>query len=299
LDEFKNWLKSILKLNEEDAQKHIEAQEAQYKQALGQNQALVIPALGRIFKDDSDKVKFEADEQLRQCFEFAYPDLPLIYFRSQQYLQKVRENSAVSIPAMPKLRGIPWYIYLTGMIMAAFLLSLAISYFAGFSNFINNNKNQAKTAITTTPSPESDTTNIFESGETIKDTQITVPEKKIEVVTEPVIEEKPLKQEKSPVANSAQPEDPAEALEDIIALSNSGKEQLSNPLIIIVGSFKKPAQVIKMLQTIKSSGYNGFVTKFGPYYRTGVLLEETPEKTDSVLNEIKAKFEKSAWILTE
>jgi len=301
LTNYKNWLKSGFKTNDEELENLIKEQEKYFTSSLKEKGNLIIPALGRIYLDDRQKVKFEADNELQKCLEFAYPDLPLNYYQPQQYLQKIQQDASIQLMETPRKKGIPWYLYLIGIILAAFLLSLGISYLAGFDLFKGPKETDEKTSEPSIEPPVYDSTNIFEEEPDISDNQeIEIPEEEIPSETEQPIINSPIEAEKkTAVPNTSQTKTGHEEINRIIELSEQNKSQISHPLIIIVGSFKKPYEVKKMLRSIESEGYQGFVIKHGDFYRTGILMEILPSQSDSVLNDIKDKIEKDAWILAD
>ncbi|HAY71526.1 MAG TPA: hypothetical protein DCX89_06520, partial [Saprospirales bacterium] len=300
-------LKSGFKTNDEEVETLINEQEKYFNSSLREKGNLIIPALGRIYLDDRQKVKFEADIELQKCLEFAYPDLPLNYYQPQQYLQKIQQEASIqrAVSSDPlessKKAVIPWYVYLTGIILAAFLLSLGISYFAGFKPFTGSSESDHKTIEASTEPPNYDSTNIFEEEPVISDTQeMQMPLKEISPETEqPEINSTIEAKKKVTVPKTDEAKPSHEEINRIIELSQQNKSQISNPLIIIVGSFKMPDEVKKMLHSIESGGYQGFVIKYEEYYRTGILMDHPATQTDSVLNDIKEKIEKDAWILAD
>jgi hypothetical protein len=299
LEELKNWLQSLFKLNEADLIKFIADQALQYKRELDQNKYISLPFLGRVFRDESYKLQFEVDKQLSLSLEYAYPDLPLSYFQPEQAEFKTKVSFESDNTVVQKETSIPWYIYLGGVLTAAFLLSLAISYFGGFGPFSQKEIKHSRTDLNEQHLPNPDTSNIFENEDTLQDNISDQSENQVGKVSPEATDKKNSEQITKPRKETNKPVLPSNELTVLLDKSKATRLQLSNPLIIIVGSFKKPAQVFKMIKTLESAGYKSFVSKYDGFYRTGIMIDVTPESSDSLLNEIKANIEKNAWILTE
>lgn len=299
LEEFINWLRSLLKLDEAALLKFIDDQALSYKLELEQNKYISLPSIGRLSRDEADKLQFEADKQLRLSLEYAYPDLPLNYFQPEPAELKLKDQLVADIKVDQKKKWIPWYFYLGGVLVTAFLLSMVISYFGGFSPFYNKEINQSPADNYELPSPGPDTGNIFESQDTLQDIMSDQTENQIDRVSPQTPDTKNTTPVTKPNPEINKPAVNTEKLTLRLEKSQTIRLQLSNPLIIIVGSFKKPSQVLEMIKTIESAGYQSYVSKYDGFYRSGIIFEVSPESPDSLLNDIKANIEKDAWILSE
>ncbi len=300
LSAYRSWLTSILNCDDELADKFIENQANEFRFSLKEQGEVIFPYLGRIYLDERDKVMFDVDKSLQKSIEFAYPDLPLHFFPGNEPMAALPKRTSVQTTIEPQINTTPWYVWLAGMLLTSVLLSIVISYFAGFNGFSDSSK---PITVDTTQNSfhEEDTLaeSIFEDDQVLEDTSGKIQGDTDDQFNSEETEQPPSEPERSVVQQKPAREVIPEELKERLSLFHFDKEQLSNPLIIVTGSFKKASQANRMLQTIESKGFRGFVTKFGEFYRTGVLFDLPAEKSDSVLSEIKSQIEKDAWILTD
>ena len=67
--------------------------------------------------------------------------------------------------------------------------------------------------------------------------------------------------------------------------------------VIIVGSFIKPKNALKMMTKVEDLGYNTYSSQYGSYTRVGLQFTCAEEDLDAYITEAKDVLEKQAWYL--
>ncbi len=87
------------------------------------------------------------------------------------------------------------------------------------------------------------------------------------------------------------------SLAELIDLGDSLKNSFNKSCIIIVGSFKRRSNSIRMKNRLVKSNFTPYVEKYGKFYRTGVVFDCNEKPLYAFLKELRDSIDKDSWVL--
>ncbi len=75
------------------------------------------------------------------------------------------------------------------------------------------------------------------------------------------------------------------------------EEVKNKKCVIIVGSFTKKFNANRMIRRVKKNRFKSYTEMYGEYQRVGVEFDCMKKDLQTVLNELKTKFDQKAWVL--
>lgn len=97
------------------------------------------------------------------------------------------------------------------------------------------------------------------------------------------------------VADTLSFEKEVEIVEDNINQVN--EEVMGKTCVIIVGSFLKKSNAIRMQEKVSEDGYQVYTELYGDFNRVGIQFDCFHQKLEEVLEELKQKYHPDSWIL--
>jgi len=87
------------------------------------------------------------------------------------------------------------------------------------------------------------------------------------------------------------------SLEELIELGSDLKSNFNKSCIIIVGSFKRKSNSIRMKNRLLKDNFIPYVEKYGKFYRTGVVFDCDKKPLYKFLEELRNSIDKGSWVL--
>ncbi len=249
-----------------------------------------------VLKKVNNKLQFEFSAIFQELLKESYPDLPLLLIERKEDKQDIiSETSKVDARLSHdfvrkkehhKTGWIFPLVILTllslGFVCLMYCLSAVIP--DGNSQKGNSNRQNSMPPITaakdttvidvTEAKSDSTLKSQMQNSENVEDEEINTTAEGTEV----------LDLEKISIA-------------ELIDMRDNLKNSFNKSCIIIVGSFKRRGNSIRMKDRLVKSGFTPYVEKYGRFYRTGVVFDCNEKPLYAFLEELRNSIEKDSWIL--
>jgi hypothetical protein len=257
----------------------------------------LLEGFGTFFKK-SEGIIFEFSPVLNELIEKSNPDFPLLIMNRQEIAESseeiAEENNEGKLISSPKksynLVG-PALILLVVLSFLCFLIC-AMNIFNTRKPEIAMVQVQIDSIAKIEASP-ADTTDsdlddlsVFEEN-TVSDITVTdnVPEEKTI---------KPVQVQKTKIQTGNRKN---ASLDALINRSEENRNLFNNTCIIIAGSFRSRSNAIKILDRIRSNGFEPYAEIYKGNYRIGTISDMSEVTPENHLVSVKNKIEKNSWIL--
>lgn len=256
------------------------------------------------FKRANNKLQFEFSPVFQELLGESYPDLPLLLIDRKENKENIVTKSEKSqdITAIDGVRNKkhnkPGWIFplivLTLLSLGFVCLMYCLSEVIPGDNTYKEHSNKKNSTLiatgkdTTKKEKQTDTTAIAKPIDTVK-SQIQKQRKPENVkndrrIVNPVTTVQERNLEKIPLAK-------------LIDMSDSLKKSFDKSCIIIVGSFKRKSNSIRMKNRLVRSKFTPYVEKYGKFYRTGVVFDCNEKPLYEFLEELRSSIDKNSWVL--
>jgi hypothetical protein len=289
-----------------------------------------IQGFGKFEMDENGKLLFQKDKELKRSLDILYPDLDIKYIKIEQ---KTSGTQSIDLPpgfspTYQKKVKIGWFFPLLALVATSFLFACIISC------YMEKNFERKKGLFSVLlPSSENSETNqndvkndsfsdLFENNDssTQDDSTSVLSEETDLEVQDPsefedsadfdaYLESYENQEQTKTIENIIKNEEQTElennfrdvvnmSLDQILQISAAKRNSMSDPCMIVVGSYQRRDLLDKMSNKLNQLGHNIYVEKYGSFYRTAIIYECKTRSKKAFLAEIRTQIDKNAWILT-
>ncbi|MBK7093638.1 MAG: hypothetical protein IPH57_00705 [Saprospiraceae bacterium] len=257
----------------------------------------LLDGFGTFFKK-SEGICFEFSPVLNELLEKSNPDFPLLIMNRQEVAEPSEEiaeenNESIQISSPKKSYNL----------VGPALISLAVLSFLCFLICALNIFNTRKPEIAMVPVPtdsvsETEASPAYTNDSEMDDLSV-FEEKAVSdiTVTDNAPQEKTTKpvQVQKTIIQSGNRKNAS--LDALISKSEENRNLFNNTCIIIAGSFQSRSNAIKILDRIRSNGFEPYAEIFNGNYRIGTISDMSEVTPENHLISVKNKIEKNSWIL--
>jgi len=251
------------------------------------------------FKRVNDKIQFEFSPLFNDLLKESYPDFPLLSIDRKQNLSKDISTQDVVTPTPPVsprkagTNGKPGWIFPLIVLTLLSLGFVCLMYcLSGVfpDNKVERNSNIEKPAVIT---PDSQGKKTTEKPNKVLDTAS-------QIIGSNVTNQNHSENSSSTDSDINQKDlDNLDkiSLEELIDLGSDLKSNFNKSCIIIVGSFKRKSNSIRMKNRLLKDNFVPYVEKYGKFYRTGVVFDCDKKPLFKFLEELRNSIDKESWVL--